>query len=358
MEHQEIARLIDANRAPAIDYAVGLALREPFWEQRFGPGIAERLALDFEQNLAALAKSVRYRSPMIFDDHMRWRRSQIQGFGCSSGHIREMCAHLWSGLAGYIPPHWQPIVSGYMQAAIDGLAYPTAAPKALAAEQTQLAEDLAAATFDVQWHWQAAYHTDGRARLLYETWFLLDYLTDALGTGKADLVNRHLRALRQDLARRGLCTAHGQQLAWLLSEQIEARLPPGPAEEARRLLLGAAATLDYARESCNALLSAQEPVVAEVAGRLIGAGLAPNSQETAIEVGWYLSYLTDSMAAGDAAPLLGYTRWMQQWLASQGLPDSPLRASYEALRGALDRYLPEYAAREAAGLLQAAQRAL
>jgi hypothetical protein len=54
--------------------------------------------------------------------------------------------------------------------------------------------------------------------------------------------------------------------------------------------------------------------------------------------------------------MLSYTRWMQQWLSSQGLPDTPLRHSYEALYAAVRRHLPEYASRDALAILQAARR--
>jgi hypothetical protein len=120
----------------------------------------------------------------------------------------------------------------------------------------------------------------------------------------------------------------------------------------------ALSAIDNTAESCMALLSAQELIVAEVANQLTTAGLSPHYDQTPAEVGWYLAYLADSIAVGTPLPLCSYTRWMQHWLASQGLPDTPLRHSYEALYTAVGNYLPEYAAREALTIIQAARRLL
>lgn len=357
-EHLEIARLIDSRRGEVVNYAVSAVMQDPTWEERNGSGIAERLALDFGMNLATLAKSVRYRSPMIFEDHMRWRRNQIQGFGCATGHVREICGHLWHGLSMHLPEDWQPAVYGYMQSAMKGLNYSSPAAQALAAHQDALAAQLVAATFDAHWHWQAAYGNDGRERMLYDCWFLVDYLVDALGGGKNEFLSRYTNLMRGDLNRRGLSSAHAQQLIWLLNEACRVHLPPASAEDVQHSLVLAAAVLEHNHESVQDLLAAQDGLINEVANQLTTAGLAPQSEQTALEVAWYLAYLADSLAVGDPTPLLGYTRWMQHWLASQGLPDTPLRHSYQALGGALGRHLPSYVATEATTLLQAAQRTL
>lgn len=357
MENFEIVQRLEEQRLAIIEETINHAMREPFWVQRYGSDIKVRLSLDMDRNLGVLIQSIRYRSPMIFEDHTRWRRDQIRGFGCSTGHIREMYGNLWRGITKYLPEQWHPFVFSYMQSALEGLAFPGAAPRAVAEQQTQLAEDLARSTFDQHWHWQAAYSADGRARLVYEYWYLVDYLVDALGVNSAATLSQHLQWQRQMWIKRGLCTGHIQHVLWLLSEAIAARVAQGPADEARRMLATAGGALTYERESCQTLQALQSDLIGLTAERLIAAGAAPGGPETATEVSWYVAYLIDSMASGTADPLVNYTRWMQQWLAYQGLPDSPLRLSLEALGEAISRMAPEYAAQEALAILQVAQRA-
>jgi hypothetical protein len=358
METFDIVRRLEDQRLAIVEDTVNQALREPFWAQRFGDDINVQLTLDMDRNLGVLIQSIRYRSPMIFEDHTRWRRDQIRGFGCSTGHVREMYGNLWRSIARHVPEQGQPLIFGYMQTALEGLAFAGAAARAVAEQQTHLAEALARATFDQHWHWQAAYGVEGRARLVYEFWYLVDYLVDALGVNSATTLGRHVQWQREAWIGRGLCTGHAQQALWLLAEALAAQLGQGPAEEARNLLAAAGEALAYQRESCQALQSIQAELIGLTAERLIAAGVAPGGAETATEVSWYVAYLLDSLAAGVADPLLSYTHWMQHWLAHQGLPDSPLRLSYEALGEAITRLAPEYVAQESLAMLQVAHRAL
>jgi hypothetical protein len=220
----------------------------------------------------------------------------------------------------------------------------------------ELAEALVAATVDAHWHWQAIYGAGGRDRALYDAWFFIDYVIDALGSGKPDTLRQELLRMRQDMIVRGLCTLHVRQLAWLLDQAAAAQLQAGAAAELRAMLELVLPALDDTANGCLALMGAQEQIVNEVATQLTMAGLSPHSDQTHAEIGWYLAYLTDSIAAGNPGPMLSYTRWMQQWLSSQGLPDTPLRHSYEALYAAVSRHLPEYASRDALAILQAARR--
>jgi hypothetical protein len=105
-------------------------------------------------------------------------------------------------------------------------------------------------------------------------------------------------------------------------------------------------------------MGAQELIVAEVVAQLATTGLSSHDDQTPADIGWYLAYLADSIAAGGPGPMSSYTRWVQHWLASQGLPDTALRHSYDALYAAVGRHLPGYAAQEALAILQASRRLL
>lgn len=358
MDHLTIAKLLDAHRVQIVDRTLELVRQNPFWEERFGPGIYERLALDWDLNLANLAKAIRYRSPMIFDDHVLWRRNQIQGFGCSTGHLREIFGTTWGMISQLMPAEALPTIYDYIQSSMAAVMPRSQALHPVAQAQDQLAEALAAATFDQSWHWQAAYAELGRERAVRDAWFLFDYAVDALDGGKLEIVGRHARALRDGLAGRGLSSIHIQQLLWLAAHCAEQQLAPGAAAELRKAFESAAGHLAHDSEGCSALLAAQDQIVAEVAHELTYAGLAPQPEYAAMEVGWYLAYLSDSMAARDPGSFVNYARWMQHYFASQGLPDTPLRQSFSALSSSLERYLPQYAANDARSIITAAQRAL
>jgi len=352
MDRLEIARQLDARRLPIVEYAVAQLMPDPFWTARFGDGIEERLRIDSDANLMALIKAIRYHSPMILDDHMVWRRNQIVGFGCSSGHVRVVFAHLWAGANQQLAADALPTIQEYMQSAMAAMNYSHPSARQIAAAQDALAEDLAAGTFDASWHWQAAYADEGRQQIFADCWFLVDYLVDAVGGGTPDHLARHVRWTRERIQRRGLTTTHVQQLLWVLMGALEQRLPPAALREARVALEAATASLTPASEACQALLSAQDAVVSDVAGQLMAHGLAGHPDQAAAEVGWYLAYLHDCLAAKSPALLVSYTRWMQHWLASQGLPDTPIRQCYAALGRSLERALPEYAAHEANAVLR------
>lgn len=358
MDHLTIAKQLDIQRAQVVDQAVVMALQNPFWMARFGSGISERLSLDFDLNLAALAKAIRYRSPMIFDDHVIWRRNQIVGFGCASGHLREIFGYKWAAISALLPAEMLPTIYDHIQSGMQSLIYPAAGTQQLAAAHEQLAERLTAASFDQSWHWQAAYSADGRTASLHDNWFLIDYAIDAIGARNPDILGRYVRHQRDANYARGLSSIHMQQLLWLATEAAEQGVAPSAAADLRRVMEAAAGFLAHDSEACHALMSAQDQIVQEVAEQLMDTGMAPRPEYAAMEIGWYLAYLNDSLARQDATCLIGYTRWMQHYFADQGLPDTPLRQSYSAIASAAERYLPQYAAIDVRAILNAAQQAL
>ena len=356
MDHMTIAKMLDTYRPQLVARTVALVSLNPFWVERFGEGFSERMALDADANLAALAKSIRYRSPMMIDDHVRWRRNQIIGFGCATGHVREIFSYKWTAATEIMPAESHPIIYEYIQSSMQALAYPMQVAQDLAAGHEALAASLTAVCFDTNWHWQAAYGVDGRPQVMSDCWFLIDYAIDTIGQNNPDIVGKYVRQWRNTLQRRGLSTVHIQQAIWLATEQAQQQLSPKAASELRRVLDQAATYVLPNRESTQALLAAQDQIVYEVATYLSSVGLAPQPEYAAMEIGWYLAYLNDGVEQADPSGLQNYTRWMQHWFASQGLPDTPLRQSYAAIEGTLERYLPQYAANDARAVLQASQR--
>ncbi|MCU0491080.1 MAG: hypothetical protein MUD01_05815 [Chloroflexaceae bacterium] len=358
MEHLEIARQLDSRRLQLVEQLTVEAMQNPFWKERFGEAVREKIAFDNDHNLSTLVKAVRYRSPMILDDYALWLRKTLVEMRCSSGQVRETFAHMWAIVAQHMPAESHPVLYDYIQSALAALAYPNANLQKICAQQNELAEDLVTDTYNASWHWQAAYSQEGRERAVYDAWYLVDYAIDALGTSNNDILGRHVRWLRDHNIRRGLSTMHMQQLLWLLAEVGRRRLPPGPASDLQRVLEAGSGFLAYDKESSVALYHAQEQIVGDVVNTLLQAGLAHAPEQAAMDVGWYLGYVADGLATNDAAALVGYTTWMQLWYANQGVSDQPIRQTYAALTNAFHRYLPEFAAREAEAMLQAAQRVL
>lgn len=358
MDHLEIAKLLDTRRFSIVEQVTDETMHHPFWNERFGEVVREKIAFDNDHSLLSLIKAIRYRSPMILDDYVVWLRKTLVKLRCSSGQVRESFSHIWSVVAAHMPAETHPVIHDYIVSALQALAYPNASAQRIAASHNELADALLSETFDHNWHWQAAYNEEGRERAAYDAWYCVDYVIDALGMSDGEVLARHLRWMRDRNIKRGLSTIHMQQMIWLLAEAGERLLPPAVANDLRRVLEAGAAHLVYDRENCRALMAVQDQIVGEVAGQLVYAGLAPQADHAAMEIGWYLAYINDGLATSDPTGLVSYTRWMQYWFASQGMPDTPLRQSYAALGDALERHLPQYAAHDARAILHAAQSLL
>lgn len=357
MDQMEIARLLDADRTPIVSEAVASIMQIPFFAARFAGIGRKRMMIDMDANFAAVIKAIRYRSPMILDDHIVWRRNMLIERHCSTGIVRRSFEELLAVIATRAPEDSLPLLREYFDSAAQALVYPGANIRHLAAAHEQLAEDLTVASYDNHWEWQAAYQADGRARALDDIWWCIDYLVDALGGDSPAILGNHLRWMRDRMIERGLATIHLRQLLWFLTDVVDRRLPPGPAGDARRMLEQSAELLDYDRKSCRALLAVQEHIIAEAAGRLAAEGLTLEEGVEG-ELGWCLSYLYDCLASDDPASLLRYTSWMRYWLKRIDLPDAALLPIYQALEQSIRQVLPEPIAAEANALLDVVQQAL
>lgn len=118
MDHLVVAGHLDSRRTQIVDRAVVLSLRSPLWAEALGPEAGERLALDYDLNLAALSKAIRYRSPLILCDHVRSRCAQLIKQGYSSRHLREALSYKWSAISVLLPQEALPTIAAYLEMAI------------------------------------------------------------------------------------------------------------------------------------------------------------------------------------------------------------------------------------------------
>ncbi|GAB4164754.1 MAG: hypothetical protein Fur005_25250 [Roseiflexaceae bacterium] len=352
LDRHELAHQIDLQRKSVAEWVAALLLNTPFWEARYGSGIRERLIIDTDQNIETLAKAVRYRSPMIFEDHMRWRRDLVIDRGCSSGRIREALAHTWDALSNLLEPTANIIVGQYIQSALTALSYPVASAQQVASQQEALADELICHTFDTDWHWQATYHN--RAAAQAEAWFLIDMLIDSLGQQRTEPFSKYVHWLRGQYLKQGLSSAHMQQQLWLLGHTIEQRFDPDLATKPQRIIEAAANALVPESEACRALQASQEQIVGDVANLLLPRGYPAAPEQLAMEVGWMLAYLSDSLSQNDPNQFVGYTRQISQRTPNSGQHPTFLRQRFVALDQSLATRLPHYAAQPARTLLRTA----
>jgi len=354
MDHQSIAKALDASRSRIVERVAQETLQNPFWEERYGSGVRDKLVFDGEHNLAALVKAIRYRSQIILDDYLAWLRTTLVRYNCSTGMIHETFAYIWHGIQAELPHAAHAPLYSYIQAGLQSLAYPAPQIQELAASHEQLAELLTSHLYDSQWHWQQAYAHTGRARMLYDAWLLLDYVMDAMGYNDPQVAVRHTVWLRDYLLKAGLSTTHMQQLLWMLTGILEQQTSPAAASDARRVLATVASALLYDEAAYHALLSVQDELVQEVAQALAVHDSRLVMEQVLQETGWYVAYLGDALGTHTADPLVRYVRMVQQ----AGADPQLLHAHLAELHTAAARLLPTYAANDTQAYLQAAAASL
>lgn len=358
MKHLEIAQLLESRQRQIVDDVVEATMKNSFWIERFGEEVREKILFDTEYNVSTIVKAARYRSPMILEDYVLWLRKTLVDLRCSTGMVRETFVTVWNAISAHMPSESLPLIYRYIVGAVDRLAYDNPAAQQLSAVHEQLAGTWATRIYEQHWHWQAAYGRDGQARVRYECWMCLDYLIDSLGMHNEHVLIRHVLWERDRTLQRGLSTTHIQHWLWTLAGLVEEQLPPNVIDGVSRVLQTCAASLLHESESYRALLSAQDTIVSEVAQTLVAHRHVSSPEQAAMDTGWYLAYLGDSVARRDSAYLVGYTRWMQHWCARAGMPDTVIRTSYQAIAESVERHLPRYAAHEARTILQAANQVL
>jgi hypothetical protein len=225
----------------------------------------------------------------------------------------------------------------------------------IADDHDRIAEELAKACYDAHWDWQTAYQASGRAQMYLDAWWCIDYLIDAVGFNNPQLFGNHLVWMRARARTLGLATVHIQQLVWFLAELLMQRLGE-QAAEVRHILETGLASLDYDNDACRALLAAQDNIIADVAAQLVEHQLAKRPEYAAFEAGWYVSYLYDCLASGDAGSLVNYAEWMRRGFELLGRPGDALNLIFGALQQAVTQYLPPDAAEQATAMIQASQQ--
>lgn len=349
MDHRTIATMLEASRHRIIERVIHETMQNPFWVERYGVGVRDKILFDTEHNIAALIKAIRYRSQVMLDDYLAWLRTTLVRHRCSTGMLNETFAYIWNALQAELPYEAYAPLFAYIEAGLNGLRYSQPTIQEIVSLHEQLAEELARHTFDMQWHWQRAYASSGRARCLYDMWLLLDFVIDALGQNDPQVAVQHILWLREFLLPKGLSTTHMQQLLWLLTGILEQRVSPAAASDARRVLATAASALLYDDAAYHALLGEQDALVQEIAHMLVPHD-ALGAERLMQETGWYVAYLGDALGLHQAEPLVRYVSDLHQAGADPSMLQQHLAATHEAVA----RHLPAYALAEAQGFVQAA----
>ncbi len=350
LHYLDTARALERQQQTIVESVADGLLANPFWHERADQHPREELINALDRNIDALAKAIRYRSPMILDDHMRWLREQMIANRSSTGVLREIYARLWTACAEALPVGAHGLVFRYLQSSIDRLEYTSSAAHELAKQHETLANELYSTLNDPQW--QAAYQSAAPERARYEFWLLLDYVIDAVGMETTTALEAHLVWLRASLLQRGLTTLHVQQVLWLLASVCAHQLTPATAAEARRVLEAASNGLHYTEPDVRAVQQAQDALVQQVSHQLASYGDLPHPEVAASIVGWYVAYLVDSIAQDNAAYLAGYLLSL-----TQSYPVNPalLATLNDSATSALQQHLGGVAAQHATTIVATAQ---
>lgn len=121
MDHLVIAMYIDRQRTQVVDRAVALTLGSSGWAARLELGDGERLALDYDVNLAAVAKAIRHRSPAMLSEHLRRCHARGAGQAYSRRQLREALGYKWSAISALLPQEALPTIAGYLELAMSSL---------------------------------------------------------------------------------------------------------------------------------------------------------------------------------------------------------------------------------------------
>jgi hypothetical protein len=358
MDHLEIATLLETHQSQIANDVITATLQNPFWTERFGNRVNENVILDTNHNIETIARAIRYKSPMILNDYIVWLRKTLVSLRCSTGTVRETLVFLWRAITTHLPAESHSIIYQYIDSASQQLSYTNPAAKRLTDMHEKLAEDLTRQSYDTHWHWQTAYAHEGRSRVLYDSWLAVDFFLDALESTNDHVLVRHILWMRDQCLKRGLSTSHMQQFLWNLMGMVEHHLSSDMMAEVRHVLqMASASLLSYDNETVRALMAAQGAIVSEVAHQLVAQGIVNSPEHAAMEIGWYLAYLTDSLVTNESSNLIGYTRWMQQWFTSHGISQAVLHQIYAALNDALERHLSHHS-HQARSIVRAAQSSL
>lgn len=355
-EHRQIVELLEAESHQIVDETVDLILNDPFVQERCPDMDRERVFVETNDNLAALIKAVVYRSLTILDDHTIARRAALIERQGSTSMARSEFSQLWTTITGHMPGELQPILHNYFLSAMQALVYPGLHMHYLIAAHDQLASEMVIASYDAHWDWRTAYQANGRAQVLNDAWWCVDYLIDALGVNNPKVLGLHLRWMRERAVARGLATIHIQQLLQSLTSIVKRRLPSGLAEDVRQMIEMSATFLNYEQETCSTFATSQKDIVTNVAEQLVRQGLASQQEYAAAIAERLLSYLYDCLARSCPDGLYHFNHWLRSWLDVLGLPDEALTWIYTAVERSVRYHLPTDIAQEVNAILQAAQQ--
>ncbi|MCG8346441.1 MAG: hypothetical protein MI924_01490, partial [Chloroflexales bacterium] len=203
-EHRQIVELLEAESHQIVDETVDLILNDPFFKERCSDVERESVFVDTNDNLAAVIKAVAYRSLTILDDHIIARRAALVERQGSTSIARSEFSQLWTTITAHVPGEIQPILHNYFLSAMQALAYPGLHMQYLMAAHDQLASEMVIASYDAHWDWRTAYQANGRAQVLNDAWWCIDYLIDSLGVNNPKVLGMHLRWMRDRAVARGL----------------------------------------------------------------------------------------------------------------------------------------------------------
>ncbi|MBZ4419821.1 hypothetical protein [Myxococcus sp. RHSTA-1-4] len=232
---QALSRRVEARADRLATASVEPLYRDPFWEARYGLERSRRFGdEDARFHVRYLVQALDEHRPSVMEGYARWLRTLLVSRGMCTRHLDSHFAGLASALEAEgwgpgTPPH------DYVRAAREALRYPEGPAHILEQDAPALAHAAAGRlTLYIL--------PEDRPRLEEELQLQLSYLTDALASGRTELMGDHVRWYVGFWPRRGFGLLAFPSVLGMLKSVLGTRHP-----EARNLLATAGVSWEETR---------------------------------------------------------------------------------------------------------------
>lgn len=198
--------------------------RDPFWEARFGARGREFAQSDGVENIAYLARSVRYGSSAFLENHLLWLRTVLSTRGMCTMHIQVAFAVLRellldSGMEGIEQ------ALDHLDAAVAALAYADGPPARIQKDAETLATSVAGNLLTQHPAFGDQLPAPVQDTVRRDTLYILSYLSDSLALGRPDILRDHVSWLSSNVRVLGRPDGYIEELVRTLRLQIEDHRP-------------------------------------------------------------------------------------------------------------------------------------
>lgn len=226
-ERQQLIAQIERVRPQVIDGLFDEMYQNPFWEARYGEKGKKHTRLDTNYHINQLVTSLAMDLPSLSVQYYHWLQGLLVYRGMCTLHIRDTIDCMARQFSRLIPESW-PGIEPYLRAGEQGLVYEH--PGCAALLQAEM--DIARATTNRMFQQaRTGKPIDERAFAagLRDNRYHLSYLADTVANQLEDAFDKYIVFLTGFLPQHGVSLAALFEDLQVLSEEINATLPPDMA---------------------------------------------------------------------------------------------------------------------------------